>query len=99
MISPIHMEGKWVASAFEGISDTGKTHRMAILSKESADRLGEIRWYGAWRKYAFFPDDGTIFENDCLRDIAVFIERLMSNRKPTPPATNPDPEIRGEDRE
>lgn len=79
--NPLHFEGKWIATAFEGMSDSGKTHRMVIVSKESGDRLGEIRWYGAWRKYAFFPDAETLFENQCLQDIAEFLDKLMQERK------------------
>ena len=36
--------------------------------------LGGIKWWGGWRKYCFFPEQATIFEKDCLRDIADFCE-------------------------
>jgi hypothetical protein len=36
--------------------------------------LGIIKWYGAWRRYCFFPAPSTIFEETCLRDIATFCE-------------------------
>jgi len=37
-------------------------------------KLGEVRFYPQWRKYCFFPADRTLFEPDCLRDIAQFCE-------------------------
>jgi hypothetical protein len=43
--------------------------------------LGEVRWYGAWRSFAFFAANGTLFEPTCLRDLAAFIDWLMGLRK------------------
>ncbi len=74
------LEGRWI-TAFEGLSDTGKTKRLVVVAKKDGTRLGEIRWAGAWRKYAFFPEPSTYYENDCLRDIAGFIEKLMAERR------------------
>lgn len=37
--------------------------------------IGQVKWYGPWRKYAFFPlGANTVFEHNCLREIADFIE-------------------------
>lgn len=36
--------------------------------------IGEVKWFGSWRKYCFFPRPSTVFEKDCLRDIAAFCE-------------------------
>jgi len=38
------------------------------------DVLGEVKWFGCWRQYAFFPFPGTAYERQCLRDIAEFCE-------------------------
>jgi hypothetical protein len=35
--------------------------------------LGEVRWYGAWRKYDFSPAAGTRFEEVCMGEISEFI--------------------------
>ena len=43
--------------------------------------IGSISWYSAWRTYAFFPYDDTIYEDDCLLDIANFIKEQMEKRK------------------
>jgi hypothetical protein len=37
--------------------------------------LGSIQFYPRWRAYAFYPLPQTLFEKDCLRDIADFCER------------------------
>lgn len=49
-----------------------KTKRFRVQSGSA--QLGEIRFYSRWRKYAFFPYEGTLYEEDCLRDIAAFCE-------------------------
>lgn len=36
--------------------------------------LGQVRWFGRWRCYAFFPETGTVYERVCLRTIADFAE-------------------------
>jgi hypothetical protein len=43
--------------------------------------LGKIVWYGAWRKYCFFPLGETVFDKACLRDIANFCEQQTETRK------------------
>lgn len=54
-------------------SPSGKTQTWFVKTKDdSRAYLGEIRWYAPWRCYAFWPEPGTIFERDCLRNIANF---------------------------
>jgi hypothetical protein len=36
--------------------------------------LGEVKWFGRWRGYAFFPMPDTIYEHKCLREIADFVQ-------------------------
>ena len=43
--------------------------------------LGEIKWFGRWRKYAFFPDYMCVFEEECLRDISVFLEQATREHR------------------
>jgi hypothetical protein len=38
------------------------------------DDLGQVRWFGRWRKYCFFPGGGTVLDQGCLRRIAQFCE-------------------------
>ena len=53
-----------------------KTKVIGIWSKKSGDRLGIIKWFGRWRQYAFFPEDGTVFNVECLNDIQSYIKEL-----------------------
>lgn len=52
-----------------------RTRHWMVHSKQSGDVLGTIAWYTNWRKYCWFPYPDTVFEWQCLRDIAEFIER------------------------
>lgn len=74
-------ETRWLQFFDFGLSDSGKTRRWTVRVKESGDILGEIRWFGRWRRYAFFPGPGTVFEQDCLRDLAAFCEARMAERR------------------
>jgi len=58
-----------------------KTKIYGIWSKKSGEILGEIRWFGRWRQYAFFPRPETIFNPECLEDIRWYIKDLMDERK------------------
>lgn len=57
-----------------------KTRRVLV---ETADgqSLGTISWYPPWRKYTFCPPGQTVFEQDCLRAIADFLDHMMQERK------------------
>lgn len=72
------MMSKWI-DIIEGPSFT-KTKTFVISTKDGA-QIGLIKWYAPWRKYSFFPHQNTVFENDCLRDIISFIDKLMLERK------------------
>ncbi len=37
--------------------------------------LGEIKWYGAWRKFCFFPNEKTIWDTKCLTKITEFLDK------------------------
>lgn len=63
------------------VRDTGKTMVWHVLNKREKVTIGEVKWFGRWRKYAFFPIDA-IFEEVCLREIADFIqERTALHQK------------------
>jgi len=58
-----------------------KTDIWEVLNKNSEVRLGQIRWYGAWRQYCYFPRRETVMSSECLDDITTFIKNLMQARK------------------
>jgi len=71
-----------------------KTKVWEVLTKDDSEKgvggedlLGEVRWFGRWRGYAFFPSSNTVYEHKCLREIADFIqgqtrEHMALKRKP-----------------
>lgn len=71
--------GKYIK--FVECPPTGKTQRWEVKTQKDDKLLGRISWYGAWRGYTFSPAFPTIFEQDCLRDIANFIEDKTKNYK------------------
>jgi len=58
----------------------GKTTRIIITSKRHLGVLGEVKWFGRWRCYAFFPDEQTIWNDECLNDVKECIRRLHEER-------------------
>ncbi len=67
--------------AFELRDSPGKTKVWQVVSTNHGFPLGEIRWYGGWRQYVFYPAADTLFNPDCMRQIAAFIENEMEARK------------------
>lgn len=59
-----------------GLSESGKTKMWSVTDVDELYTLGEIKWYGHWRGYAFFPEQytETMYEQKCLRTIADFLE-------------------------
>lgn len=71
---------KWIR--FEEIeSPSPKTKRWAVRNTRTGELCGEIRWWGAWWKYVFFPPPDHLFDTDCLRMIADFMEANRATRK------------------
>lgn len=63
------------------IEQKPKTMIVGLWSKKSSDRLGLIKWYPGWRQYAFFPENGTLFNTGCLSEIQDRIKRMMEGRR------------------
>jgi hypothetical protein len=70
---------KWIE--FIEVGNTGKTLKFHVQNKEQSLVLGEIKWYGPFRQYSFFPEPNMVFEKTCLKDITDFIVNLMEERK------------------
>lgn len=65
---------RWITISWAGSSTSGKTQIYTVHNSDSGTLLGEVRWHGPWRKYTFVPAAFTVFEEDCLRDIADFCQ-------------------------
>ena len=60
-----------------------KTDIYYCFNRNSNDRLGIVKWHGAWRQYCFFVDVEyeVIFSKGCIKDISDFIDSLMAARR------------------
>lgn len=70
MLDETGTEGTWIT--FVEIDPAPKTKRWSVVNKNTMETLGTVSWFGRWRRYAFTPMENTVFEQDCLRDIADF---------------------------
>jgi hypothetical protein len=61
--------------------DTGRTEVHGVFSALHGDRLGTVKWYGAWRQYAFFPERETVWNHACLRQLAHFLDDAMRGQE------------------
>lgn len=52
-----------------------------VVAKRGDVALGWVRWDTAWRRYVFAPLAMTIYEQDCLRDLATFVEDRTREHK------------------
>lgn len=43
-----------------------KTKIWLVENTRSDEVLGEVRWFGRWRQYAFFPGKDLVFEKNCF---------------------------------
>ena len=75
-------EQRWIR--FDEGPSKSKTKTWFVVNKESGEAIGEIKWYGAFRKYSFFPFIDTVYEQTCLTDISKFLAEQMANRKVQP---------------
>jgi len=58
-----------------------KTKTWWVVNKYDDIQLGWIGWFTKWQKYGFFPKPDTVYEEDCLRDIAYFCENETKKHK------------------
>lgn len=72
-------KGNWIE--FREQPQTGKTKVFHMYNSEQNSFLGEIKWYGPFRTYAFYTAPDCFFETECLNDITVFLKKLNLERK------------------
>lgn len=54
---------------FDELPPLAKTRRFVVQAMRTRAYLGDIRWFGRWRQYCFFPQAETVFNVGCLSDI------------------------------
>ena len=54
----------------------GKTRRWWVYSKSDGDLVGQVKWYGGWRKYVYYDlcEAGAFMDWDFMRMVASFCE-------------------------
>lgn len=73
--------GKYIR-AFDDTPEGRKTKIYTLVNqKNELIHLGIIKWHAAWRQYCFFPEDETVFNKTCLKDIMCFLEDLNKKRQ------------------
>ena len=58
-----------------------KTKTWLVSSRLNGNSVGVVEWHGPWRRYVFAPDQDTIFEETCLRQIADFCEKQSDEHR------------------
>lgn len=71
----------WIEFTEAGWSASGRTRIWRVEPKQVSGCIGEISWYSPWRRYCFFPIANSVFEEQCLRDIAKFCEDQTAAHK------------------
>lgn len=60
-----------------GTSPSQKTNCYRVFNKDNLEEsIGEIKWFGRWRQYCFFPFSDTVFEKTCLQDLSQYLREL-----------------------
>ena len=72
---------KWIS--FWPILEGGKTKTWVVRTIDGVVMLGVVRWHSPWRKYAFFPLSETLFEEQCLNDLATFLKDETRKQRAT----------------
>lgn len=77
----IERVGMWTYARLVQDEIERKTRRWIICADDGEVELGEVKWLGKWRCYCFFPLNDTLYEKQCLRDLANFCERKTTEHK------------------
>lgn len=79
------MKSKYIEITDGGVSKTGKTRVWIVTNVRNQSKVGEIRWYGGWRKYAFYPTIEGVrwiaFDSECMGQIAEKLDEVNARRK------------------
>ena len=73
--------GQWVYARECAQPPERATQRWTIVTTDGEIDLGEVKWFGKWRCYAYFPLNDSVYEKQCLRDIAAFCETKTNKQR------------------
>jgi len=77
---PSEWEGEYIKFSLTEYQPKGKTHVWEVRAK-TGDFLGDVKWFGRWRKYSFYPAPNCTFEEVCLGDIVEFLKWATHSQK------------------
>jgi hypothetical protein len=66
------MDSRYLNFKEVGRTPSGRTAIIEVSNK-SGSILGEVKWFGNWRKYCFNTVHGITLDEHCLGDIANYI--------------------------
>lgn len=75
LIGPVVIESKWLNFVKQEVAAGRKTLIYHVETKNGTS-LGSVAWYSQWRKYCFFPVEDTLYDPECLNDIAKFVQSM-----------------------
>jgi hypothetical protein len=87
---------KWIEFVEWTAKAGAVTRQWEIRAKQSGTPLGTVAWYTGWRRYVFRPYPDTEYEQDCLRDVANFLEAQTREHKARRASEAACPEPAGE---
>ena len=70
------MKARFKHINFQIIEEKPKTKVWSCRNNRSGEELGQVKWYGAWRQYCYFPTCPAIYSVSCFEDVNHFIKQL-----------------------
>ena len=49
------------------------TETYNVRSRKGGLLLGQIKWYGPWRAFTFYPEGNTVFDFKCLGELQTIL--------------------------
>ena len=74
------MESRYLNFKEVGRTTSGITAIIEVANK-SGSVLGEVVWFGQWRKYCFKTVQGIVLDEHCLYDIMKYIVEKTEDHK------------------
>jgi hypothetical protein len=71
---------KWLKFVYLETTSSGKTKIWNVLTVNGV-MLCVVKWFSRWRQYSFFPEPYSVYERQCLRDIARFCEMETAQQR------------------
>lgn len=77
------VEGTHIRFKVDPTYRIGTTSTWRVLSRHGDGALlGTVKWFGSWRKYAFWVSPGLVLEEACMAEISAFlVARTREHRK------------------